>query len=219
MISSLIRAEADGRRLSREEILGFCSLLLLAGHETTANLIGNMIFSLLQNPQEFEKLKKGGSSDLISAAIEETLRYQGSVQAFPRLTTQDVTIAGQKIPAEQDIFVMIGSANHDESVFPDPEKFDISRKPHGHPHVAFGYGIHFCLGAPLARLEAKVALKTILDRLRNLEIDERKKADIKPIPSFIFHGVSHLPLRFTAGKLVTKTKQGEEKGSIHDSVT
>jgi cytochrome P450 len=160
LISSLIKAEADGNRLSREEILGFCTLLLIAGHVTTVNLIGNMIFSLLQNPQEFKKLKKNKSSlpSLISPTIEETLRYWSPVQFVSRKTTQEVTVGeAQKIPAEQTIVTWIGSANHDETVFPDPETFDISRTPHGHFHVGFGHGIHFCLGAPLARLEAKVA--------------------------------------------------------------
>jgi cytochrome P450 len=207
-ISNLIKAETDnGHHLSREEILEFCTLLLLAGHVTTVNLIGNTILSLLQNPQEFKKLKEEDRSSLpslISSTIEETLRYRSPVQSLTRMTTQEVTIGGQKIPSEQDIFVMIGSANHDESVFPDPEKFDISRTPHGHSHVGFGHGIHFCLGAPLARLEAKVALKIILERLQDLELDDSKKEEIKPIDSFIFHGVSHLPLRFTPGNLITR---------------
>src|SRR6187200_80362 len=194
LISNLIKAEADGHHLSREEILAFCTLLLLAGHVTTVNLIGNTILSLLQNPQEFKKLR--ASPTLIPSTIEETLRYRSPVQAIFRMTTQDITIGGaQKIPSGQGIIVWLGSANHDESVFPDPEKFDISRVPHAHSHVGFGHGIHFCLGAPLARLEARVALKIILERLQNLELDESK--DIKPLQSLIFHGVSQLPLRFT----------------------
>jgi len=152
---------------------------------------------LLQNPQEFKKLK--ASPTLIPSTIEETLRYRSPVQAIFRMTTQDITIGGaQKIPSGQGIIVWLGSANHDESVFPDPEKFDISRVPHAHSHVGFGHGIHFCLGAPLARLEARVALKIILERLQNLELDESK--DIKPLQSLIFHGVSQLPLRFMPSK-------------------
>lgn len=207
-ISNLIKAEFDGHHLSREEILAFCTLLLLAGHVTTVNLIGNMIFSLLQYPQEFKKLKEDrsspSSSSLISSTIEETLRYRSPVQFISRKTTQEVTIGeGQKIPSGQVIVTWIGSANHDESVFPDPEEFDISRTPHGHPHVGFGHGIHFCLGAPLARLEAKVALKIILERLQDLELDDSKKEDIKPLDSITNHGVSQLPLRFTPGNPIS----------------
>jgi cytochrome P450 len=220
-ISNLIKVETDQRHLSREEILDFSSLLLLAGHVTTVNLIGNMILSLLQNPQEFEKLKADGSSpsslSLISSTVEETLRYRSPVQLISRKTTQEVTIGeAQKIPAGQVILVWIGSANHDELAFPDPEKFDISRAPHGHSHVGFGHGIHFCLGAPLARLEGKVALKIITERLNNLEIDESRKESITPLDSIVIHGVSHLPLRFTPGNLVTTR---EEKGRIYDSVS
>jgi cytochrome P450 len=206
LISNLIKAEADGHHLSRDEILAFCSLLLLAGHLTTVNLIGNMTLSLLQNPQEFEKLKKDRSSSpspsLISSTMEETLRYRSPIQAIFRRTAQEVTIGGQKIPSDQDIIAMLGSANHDELVFPDPEKFDICRIPHSHFHVGFGHGIHFCLGAPLARPEGSTVLKIMLDRLLDLELDESKKETIKPLPSFVVHGVSHLPLRFTPGNLV-----------------
>ena len=204
LISNLIKAEADGHHLSREEILAFCTLLLLAGHVTTVNLIGNTILSLLQNPQEFKKLKEDRTSlsSLIPSTIEETLRYRSPVQAVFRMTTQEITIGGaQKIPSGQGIVVWLGSANHDESVFPDPEKFDISRIPHAHSHVGFGHGIHFCLGAPLARLEARVALKIILERLQNLELDDSNIEAIKPLHSLFFHGVSQLPLRFTHGNL------------------
>ena len=204
LISNLIKAEADGHHLSRDEILAFCTLLLLAGHVTTVNLIGNTILSLLQNPQEFKKLKEGrisSSPSLIPSTIEETLRYRSPIQAVFRVTTQDITIGGaQKIPSGQGIVVWLGSANHDESVFPDPEKFDISRVSHSHSHVGFGHGIHFCLGAPLARLEAHIALKIILERLQNLELDESKA--IKPLHSLFIHGVSQLPLLFRHDDLI-----------------
>jgi cytochrome P450 len=216
LISNLIKAEADGHHLSREEILAFCTLLLLAGHVTTVNLIGNTILSLLQNPQEFKKLKEDRTSlsSLIPSTIEETLRYRSPVQAVFRMTTQEITIGGaQKIPSGQGIVVWLGSANHDESVFPDPEKFDISRIPHAHYHVGFGHGIHFCLGAPLARLEARVALKIILERLQNLELDDSNIEAIKPLHSLFFHGVSQLPLRFTHGNLV-KADEDQQHGRI-----
>jgi cytochrome P450 len=217
LISNLIKAEADGRHLSREEILAFCTLLLLAGHVTTVNLIGNTILSLLQNPQEFRKLKEdvsslSSSSSLILSTIEETLRYRSPVQGLFRMTTQEITIGGaQKIPSGQGIIVWLGSANHDESVFPDPEKFNISRIPHAHSHVGFGQGIHFCLGAPLARLEARVALKIILERLQNLELDESEA--IKPLDSLIFHGVSQLPLRFTPANLSKANENRSDRGT------
>ena len=214
LISGLIKAEADGHRLSREEILAFCTLLLLAGHVTTVNLIGNTVLSLLQNPQEFRKLKEEdnlSTSPLIPSTIEETLRYRSPVQAVFRTTKEQVTIGeSQKIPPGQGIVVWLGSANHDESVFPDPEKFDISRIPHGHSHVGFGQGIHFCLGAPLARLECRVTLKIILERLRDLELDSSKTETIKALPSLFFHGVSQLPLRFKTGNVI---KVGEEQYS------
>src|SRR5215208_4275350 len=206
LISGLIKAEADGHRLSREEILAFCTLLLLAGHVTTVNLIGNTVLSLLQNPQEFRKLKEEednlSTSPLIPSTIEETLGYRSPVQAVFRTTKEQVTIGeSQKISPGQGIVVWLGSANHDESVFPDPEKFDISRIPHDHFHVGFGQGIHFCLGAPLARLECRVALKIILERLRELELDSSKTETIKALPSLFFHGVSQLPLRFKTGNV------------------
>ncbi len=169
---------------------------------------------MLQNPQEFKKLKddrsssSSSSSSLISSTIEETLRYRSPVQFMGRRTTQEVSIGEQKIPSGQSIIVWLGSANHDELVFPDPEKFDISRKPHGHSHVGFGHGIHFCLGAPLARLEANIAIKIILERLQDLELDDSKKEAIKPLEGLNLHGVSHLPLRFTAGKVV-KTEENQ----------
>jgi len=214
LVSGLIKAEADGHRLSREEILAFCTLLLLAGHVTTVNLIGNTVLSLLQNPQEFRKLKEEdnlSTSPLIPSTIEETLRYRSPVQAVFRTTKEQVTIGeSQKIPPGQGIVVWLGSANHDESVFPDPEKFDISRIPHGHSHVGFGQGIHFCLGAPLARLECRVALKIILERVRDLELDSSKTETIKALPSLFFHGVSQLPLRFKTGNVI---KVGEEQYS------
>jgi cytochrome P450 len=203
LISDLIKAEADGNHLSREEILAFCTLILLAGHVTTVNLIGNAILSLLQNPQQLKRLKEDTSHSLIPSAIEETLRYRSPVQAVFRITNGAVKVGEQTIQTGQGVVVWLGSANHDESVFPDPETFDISRTPLGHSHMAFGQGIHFCLGAPLARLEGRIVLRTIIERLKDLELDDKNdgKGDdstpiIKPLPSLFFHGVSQLPLRF-----------------------
>jgi cytochrome P450 len=195
LISNLIRAQADGRHLSREEILTFCRVLLVAGHVTTFNLIGNTILSLLQNPQEFKLLQE--SHSLIGSAIEETLRYRSPVQAVNRIVTKDVKLGGQQIQSGQRIIAWIGSANHDESVFPDSERFDISRNGR-HPNLGFGHGIHFCLGAPLARLEGQVVLRIILQRLQGLTLDGDNDK-LQPIQSVFFHGVAHLPLQFQAG--------------------
>jgi cytochrome P450 len=195
LISNLIRAQADGRHLSREEILTFCRVLLVAGHVTTFNLIGNTILSLLQNPQEFKLLQENHS--LIGSAIEETLRYRSPVQAVNRIVTKNVKLGGQQIQSGQRIIAWIGSANHDESIFPDPERFDISRSSR-QPNLGFGHGIHFCLGAPLARLEGQVVLRIILQRLQDLTLDGDGDK-LQPIPSVFFHGVTHLPLRFQAG--------------------
>jgi cytochrome P450 len=202
LITNLIKAQAEGRHLFREEILTFCRLLLLAGHVTTVNLIGNTILSLLQNQTEFRLLQN--DHNLIPSTIEETLRYRSPVQAVIRIVSKDTNLGGQTIQSGQRVIVWLGSANHDESVFADPERFDITRSNSQHQaHVGFGHGIHFCLGAPLARLEGQVVLRVILQRLKdlNLDADDRGKGNknLIPLESVLFHGVTHLPLRFLPG--------------------
>jgi len=207
LITNLIKAQADGRQLSKDEILTFCWLLLLAGHVTTVNLIGNTILSLLQNPDEFKLLQD--DYNLIGSTIEETLRYRSHVQAVARIVTKETNLGGQKIQSGQRIIPWLGSANHDESIFPDPERFDIGRSnsaTYHHGHVGFGHGIHFCLGAPLARLEGQVVLRVILQRLQDLTLDtegskKNDKDSLTPLQSVFFHGVAHLPLRFQAGQM------------------
>jgi cytochrome P450 len=199
LITNLIKAQADGRHLYKDEILTFCRLLLLAGHVTTVNLIGNTILSLLQNPHEFSLVQRDRT--LIPSTIEETLRYRSPVQAVARIVTKDTKLGGQNLQSGQRIIAWLGSANHDESIFEDPERFDITRINSHHPaHIGFGQGIHFCLGASLARLEGQVVLRVILQRLQDLELDSRdkenKQADLIPLQSVFFHGVTHLPLLF-----------------------
>lgn len=200
LITNLIKAQADGRHLYKDEILTFCRLLLLAGHVTTVNLIGNTILSLLQNPHELRLVQSDRT--LIPSTIEETLRYRSPVQAVARIVIKDTSLGRQKLQLGQRIIAWLGSANHDESMFEDPERFDIARnKSSSHPaHIGFGHGIHFCLGAPLARLEGQVALRVILQRLQDLKLDSRdkenKQADLIPLQSVFFHGVTHLPLMF-----------------------
>lgn len=214
LISHIIRATVDGHSLSEKEILSFCSLLLNAGHVTTVNLIGNLVLSLLENPQEFKRLQENQNS-LIKAAIEETLRYRSPVQFLFRIANADVTLseereggrAGdeervqiQKIQKGQGITLFLGSANHDESIFTDPERFDITRK--NLRHLGFGTGIHFCLGAALARLEGQIALRIILERFEKLQFnfDNSDRQDlhtkVSPLKSSFLLGLSHLPLRF-----------------------
>lgn len=212
LISNLLRAEIEGQKLSKEDILAFCSLLLLAGHVTTVNLIGNVVRSLLEYPQQLKQLLlvlQNGSNNnnnyhhhynydhpLISSAIEETLRYRSPVQAVFRFAIQDITMEGQRLQRGQRMILWIGSANHDDSVFPDAEIFDITRT-FDNTHLAFGHGIHFCLGSSLASLEAKVVLKIILERLQGLKFaDEYKDGSLKPLHGIFFHGVSHLPICF-----------------------
>jgi cytochrome P450 len=210
LISRIIRAKVDGHYLSEKEILTFSHLLLNAGHITTVNLIGNSIFSLLENPQELKRLQDN-QNFLIKPAIEETLRYRSPVQLVIRIANDDVTLSEEKeegdrgikeieIKKGQKIILFLGSANHDESVFTDPERFDITRK--NLRHMAFGTGIHFCLGAPLARLEGQIALRILLERFDKLEFDfdysDRQDlyTKVTPLKSSLFLGLSHLPIRF-----------------------
>ncbi len=164
LISSLSVAEVDGERLSEPELLSFCTLLLAAGQETTKNLIANAIVCLTDHPESMERLIREPA--LMPTAIEEVLRYLPPVWFLFRQTTIDVELAGQHIPANQVVLAWTASANRDPARFPDPDRFDIEREPNR--HLAFGHGIHFCVGAPLARLEAKIALPMMLQQLKDI---------------------------------------------------
>ena len=190
LLSRLVTAEVDGQRLTHEEILGFFQLLIVAGQETTANLINNAVLCLLENPDQLAKLRQ--RMQLLPSAIEEVLRCRSPVQFVFRATTRDLEMHGQAIPANKLILAMIGSANRDPKHFENPNRFDITREPN--PHLAFGVGIHFCLGAPLARLEARIALTDLLTRLPDLRL-----ASDDPCPprkALHVHGPSSLPVRF-----------------------
>jgi cytochrome P450 len=193
LISSLLAAEIDGQKLSVPELLGFCSLLLVAGNETTTNLIGNAVLCLTEAPGVIERLVAEPS--LVPQAIEEVLRYRSPVQSMYRVTAADATLGGVPIPAGAPLVAWIGSANRDERHFERSEQFDIDRGPIR--HLAFGQGIHFCLGAPLARLEARIALTAMLDRLPGLAVTAG--SNLERMDSTIIYGLKELPVSWQTG--------------------
>jgi cytochrome P450 len=194
LLTRLVEAEVDGERLTQEEVLGFVQLLLVAGQETTANLINNALLCFVENPDQLARLR--AAPDLLPSAIEEVLRYRSPVQWMPRATRRDVEIHGQVIPAGKLVLPMIGSANRDPKQFRDAGRFDITRDPN--PHLAFGHGIHSCLGAPLARLEGRIALTDFLERVKAFEL--AANGPWEPRKALHVHGPSRLPLRLTWGR-------------------
>ncbi len=181
------------KRSTLKEILALAVLLLLAGNETTTNLIGNAVLNLLDHPEELTKVRADRS--LVPALVEEVLRYASPVQVIFRRTVQDVELEGGKIPAGQNVFLLLGSANRDERKFSDPDRFNIDRNPQD--HVAFGYGIHYCLGAPLGRLEGRTALEALLFDCPPFSLATEQ---IAHIASLIVRGPQTLPLRFDTAK-------------------
>ena len=192
LISNLLVAEIDGQKLSVPELLGFCSLLLVAGNETTTNLIGNAVLCFTEAPGTMDRLRTEPA--LLPQAIEEVLRYRSPVQSMYRVTAADTTLGGLQVPAGAPLVAWIGSANRDERQFERPGLFDIGRAPNR--HLAFGHGIHFCLGAPRARLEARIALQGILDRLPGLAL--APGAHLERMDSTIVYGVKELPVTWQA---------------------
>jgi cytochrome P450 len=190
LISELIAAHDASETLTAQELVDFCLVLLVGGNETTTNLMGNAILCFHEYPEAFEWIKR--KPELLPLAIEEVLRYRSSIQGMERFTKVETQLGGQTIPAGQMVTVWMGSANRDEAQFDRAEKLIIDRDPN--PHVAFGNSIHFCLGAPLARLEGKIVLNAVLERLPNLRIDPA--ATLEFIPTTIVHGLASLPMLF-----------------------
>jgi cytochrome P450 len=191
LISRLARAEVDGERLTDEEIFSFLRLLLPAGAETTFRLIGNLLYALLHTPAALEAVR--ADREKVDWAIEETLRWESPVQYASRETTQPTVLSGVELPAGAQILLALGSANRDEHRFADPARFDLHRRPQD--HFAFGFGRHFCAGAHLARLEARIALNALLDRLPDLRITPDTEHGIIGLA---FRSPTALPVRFSA---------------------
>ncbi len=190
LMSRLLEAEVDGETLSEEELLDFCQLLLIAGYETTANLIGNALVCFEDHPEAVDELRH--HPERMRSAVEEILRCYPSVSGATRLTTTATELGGQTIDTHQTVVIHIASANYDERQFPDPDHFLICRDPNR--HLAFGSGIHFCLGAPLARLEATIALQLLLERFQ--QIERLPDAPVKAIQTFFTFGVEQFPVTF-----------------------
>jgi cytochrome P450 len=167
LMSALIEAELDGRRLTQEELLGFCFVLIVAGNDTTTNLIANGAVLLSKHPDQRRRL--AAEPHRMENAVDEMLRYDSPAQALPRIATRDVTLHGRTIPKGAEVKLVWGSANHDEREFEDPDRFDIDRVITR--HLGFGQGAHYCLGAKLARLEARVGLQELLARIPEYKLD------------------------------------------------
>jgi len=190
LVSAIVAEQEGESGLSVREVVQFVLLLLVAGNETTTNLIGNAVSALLDHPAELARVVDDPA--LVPDVIEETLRYDPPIQMVFRTATQDVELAGTRIPKGAYVVPLLGSANRDERQFPDPDRFDVGRRPQG--HLGFGFGKHFCLGASLARLEARVALEGLLPELTRLE----PKGPRERVDSFLVRGPRRLGLRRAA---------------------
>jgi cytochrome P450 len=189
LVSDLVAAADGADRLSGDEIVGTCVLLLMAGHEATVNVVGNGLLALLTRPDQWARVVADPVT--VVPAAEEMIRFDSSLQLFERTATRDVEIAGTLVPEGGKIAALLGAANRDPAVFPDPDRFDVGRAPN--PHLGFGAGIHFCLGAPLARVEVQAVLTALRGRLPSVRVavEPRRR------PEFVIRGLQEL--RVTAG--------------------
>lgn len=192
LTSKLVAARVDGERLTDDEIVGFVVLLLLAGHITTTATLGNSLVTFLENPATLAEIRN--DPRLLGPAIEEVLRVRTPFPRLARRTTMDAEVAGVRIPAGQIVVPWLAAANRDERVFTSPHRFDIHRAPN--PHLSFGHGIHFCLGAPLARLEARIALRLLLARYRDIEVPADEPVEHRSPWTMV--AVTRLPLAVRA---------------------
>jgi hypothetical protein len=190
LISLLLGAEEDGNAFGDDEVVANAVLLMFAGHETTTNLLGNGLYHLLHHPAQLRRLL--ADPGLVDSAVEEFLRYDGPVPGVIKVATADTTLGGQAIGAGEQVMVMLSAANRDEAHFAEPETLDVGRAPNR--HLAFAHGIHFCLGAPLARLEGRIAFGRLLTRCAELHLTE---SEPPWRPQIFLRGLERLPVAFT----------------------
>jgi cytochrome P450 len=188
LISALAQVVDEGERLTEGELIGTCVLLLNAGHEATVNVTGNGWWALFRNPDQLALLR--GDHSMIPRAVEELMRYDTPLQMFERWVLEEFDLHGQTIPRGAELGLLFGSANHDPTEFEHPDQLDITRSPN--PHLSFGAGIHFCLGAPLARVELETSFGTLLRRLPGLELVDEPEWK----PAYIIRGLKQLLVRF-----------------------
>lgn len=189
-LSTLIAVEEDGEMLSEDELVAMATILLLGGHETVANLTASGMLALLRHPEEIQRLR--GDPGLIRSAVEELLRYEPPAQMMVRTAGEDIHLGRATIPRGDLVLIIVGAANRDPGQFADPDRLDIGRQPNA--HLGFAAGIHYCIGAPLARLEAQTAITTLLRRLPDLQVDTTS-----PVwrGTIALRGLQSLPLKFT----------------------
>jgi hypothetical protein len=190
LIHSFMTAEIDGDRFSEEEIIANCIVTMVGGQETTTNLIGNGLLTLLRNEREMRRLMNDPS--IIAPAVEELLRYESPSQHTGRLARADVELGGQRIGQRQAVIAVMAAANRDPERFPDPDRLDLTREDNR--HLAFGWAAHFCFGAPLARIEGQVAFETMLRRLPNLRLTPQRRLEWRT--NLGLRGLTALPVSF-----------------------
>lgn len=199
LISGLIRASDDGEHLTENEAAAMAFILLFAGFETTVNLVGNGVYALLRHPEQRRRLQRSldaGETELLATGIEELLRYDGPVElATWRYATEPVELGGQRVAVGDPVLVVLAAADRDPERFADPDRLDLSRSDN--KHLGYGHGIHYCLGAPLARLEGQTALATLLTRLPDLRLAV-DPSDLRWRGGLIMRGLRTLPVQFTA---------------------
>jgi cytochrome P450 len=189
LLTGLVQARHEGSKLDDDEMLSMLVLILVAGNETTTTLIGNAAITLMEHPEAMEQLR--AEPELMSSAIDEVLRFSAPIQFDPRMVTRDIELGGAKLKEGQRILAWLGSANRDEKVFENADVFDITRKKNA--HLSFGFGTHYCLGANLARLEASVAIETLLRKTKSF-----RRVSEEPLPlhtSPVFRSFSSIPIR------------------------